>query len=58
LQYVFGALRDCVPPMAAVRHITPAELMERFDKEVESNMKEVCIIYLLIFILVNNKQIL
>jgi hypothetical protein len=44
--------------MAAVRHITPAELMEKFDKEVESNMKEVCIIYLLIFILVNNKQIL
>ena len=40
MHYVFGALRDCVPPMAAVRHITPAELMERFDKEVESNMKE------------------
>jgi len=44
--------------MAAVRHITPAELMERFDKEVDGNMKEVCIMYLMIFILVNNKHIL
>ena len=38
---MFGALRDCVPPMAAVRHITPTDLMARFDSEVYGNMKEV-----------------
>ncbi|CAG2204056.1 MRT43 [Mytilus edulis] len=40
MHYMFGALRDCVPPMAAVKHITPTELMERFDKEVYGNLKE------------------
>ena len=39
---MFGALRDCVPPMMAVKHVTATELMESFDKEVYDQMKEVC----------------
>lgn len=43
LQYMFGALRDCVPRMAAVRHMaTPKELTDAYDREIYGYFKEVC----------------
>lgn len=37
-----GALRDCVKPMMCVRHLTsPQELLETFDKEIYTQLKEV-----------------
>ena len=35
IQYMFTALRDCVPAIKWSRHLeTPAVLLEQFDKEV------------------------
>lgn len=43
LQYMFGALRDCVPRMAAVRYMaTPKELTDAYDREIYDYFKEVC----------------
>lgn len=39
---MFGALRDCVPRMAAVRHMaTPKELTDAYDREIYGYFKEV-----------------
>ncbi|XP_061187838.1 WASH complex subunit 4-like isoform X2 [Saccostrea echinata] len=41
IHYMFGALRDCVPRMAAVRHMaSPRELMNAYDREVYEYFKE------------------
>ena len=41
-QYMFGALRDCVPRMAAVRHMpSPKHLTDVYDKEIYGYFKEV-----------------
>ncbi|XP_069101114.1 WASH complex subunit 4-like isoform X2 [Argopecten irradians] len=41
IHYMVGALRDCVPPMTVVRHLTsPQELLDIFDKEIYTNMQE------------------
>ena len=39
---MFGALRDCVPRMAAVRHMpSPKHLTDVYDKEIYGYFKEV-----------------
>ncbi|XP_052679123.1 WASH complex subunit 4-like isoform X3 [Crassostrea angulata] len=41
IHYMFGALRDCVPRMAAVRHMaTPKELTDAYDREIYGYFKE------------------
>ena len=41
-QYLFGALRDCVPMMGAIRHLeTPEQLRKAFDKEIRDNFEQV-----------------
>ena len=41
---MFGALRDCVPPMQSVRHLeTPQALLDSFEKEIMQNLNEVVI---------------
>eukprot|EP00105_Crassostrea_gigas_P008276 XP_011422786.1 PREDICTED: WASH complex subunit SWIP [Crassostrea gigas] len=42
IHYMFGALRDCVPRMAAVRHTaTPKELTDAYDKEIYGYFREI-----------------
>ena len=42
LQYMFGALRDCVVPMKCVKHYeSPQTLLDAFDKEITQNFAEV-----------------
>ena len=46
-QYVFGALRDCIPPMSYVQHLkSPQDLLDSFDKEIFDQTKEVMFILL------------
>ncbi|CAH1784090.1 unnamed protein product, partial [Owenia fusiformis] len=41
LHYMFSALRDCVPPMLATKHMeSPQLLLDAYDKEVMHNLKE------------------
>ena len=42
LQYMFGALRDCVVPMKCAKHYeSPQTLLDAFDKEITLNFAEV-----------------
>ncbi len=42
LQYMFGALRDCVIPMKCVRHYDSSQmLLDAFQKEITDNFTEV-----------------
>ena len=42
LQYMFSALKDCVPQMHLSRHLeSPQSLTEAFDKEIMKNVTEV-----------------
>nr|KAG5706407.1 hypothetical protein BaRGS_033168 [Batillaria attramentaria] len=41
VQYMFGALRDCVSPMMLVRHLPSHQvLLDAFDREITGNLKE------------------
>lgn len=41
-QYMFGALRDCVPRMTVVKHkSSPRELLDAYDREIYGYLKEV-----------------
>lgn len=41
LQYMFGALRDCVAPMLQTRHLSsPQDLLESFDHEISTTFQE------------------
>ncbi|XP_076340851.1 strumpellin and WASH-interacting protein isoform X2 [Tachypleus tridentatus] len=41
IHYMFGALRDCVPPMLVTRHeVSPQVLLDNFDKEIYGHLKE------------------
>ena len=42
IHYMFGALRDCVPPMQYVRHLeSPQVLLDAFNKEITDQLNEV-----------------
>ena len=42
LQYMFGALADCVPPIVQCKHLeSPQKLLDSFDKEINAQFKEV-----------------